>query len=122
LVQSTCGKTVVIERSAKMRIKWQENARCWIGTPKTDYPRFEAWRCDESAEDPWCLDMIRSPNARPIKVRQLQSLENAKEFAKGLLAEFDYVTDRSVPVTIGSDSEEAPAHRAAGIQPLPQVT
>jgi len=87
------GRTAVIERLARMKIQWQQDDHCWHGTLKTAFPRFEAWRSDESVEDPWCLDMIKNPTARPIKVRYLQSLNAAREFAEGLLAEFDYVPD-----------------------------
>ncbi len=105
-----------------MRIRWQESDYCWHGAPKTVFPRFEAWRTNEPVEDPWCLNMIKSPNARPIKVRHLQSLDAAKEFARGLLAEFDYVPDKSVPATVGSDPERLRLLRVAGVDPRPQTT
>lgn len=105
-----------------MKIRWQENARCWRGAPKTVFPRFEAWRSDESVEDPWCLNMVKSPNARPIKVRHLQSLDAAKAFAQGLLAEFDYVAEQDMPVTVGGDPERTHRSRVASIRPQPQTT
>lgn len=105
-----------------MTMKWKENCRCWIGKPKASYPRFEAWRSDDSAEDPWCLDMFTSPNARPIKVRHLESLDAAKEFAEGLLAEFDYIPGRAVPAGAARESKERRVPQVVRIRPLPQTT
>ncbi|MHC4167671.1 MAG: hypothetical protein ACYSWQ_11985 [Planctomycetota bacterium] len=113
--QSARGEIVSIERLAEMKIKWEENSRCWYGAPKTVFPQFEAWRSDESVEDLWCLSMVKSPNARPIRVRGLQSLKAAKEFARGLLAEFDYVPDRGAAVTVGGEAEQARVSRVAGV-------
>ena len=115
------GETVAIERPAEMMIEWEENTYCWIGTSETVFPRFEAWRSDESVDDPWCLNMVRSSNAKPIRVCHLQSLDAAREFAEGLLAEFDYVPDGNLPVTGGGDAEQTLMSRVAGIQPQPQV-
>lgn len=105
-----------------MKIEWQENVHCWHGMPKTVFPRFEAWRSDESVKDLWCLNMIKNPNARLIKVRHLQSLDVAKDFAEGLLAEFDYVPDWSLPIAVGSDVEQSHTAAVAGVPPLSQVT
>jgi len=109
------AKSVAFERLYEMKIKWEENSRCWHGAPKTVFPQFEAWRSDESGEDPWCLNMVKSPNARPIRVRGLQSLKAAKEFARGLLAEFDYVPDRGAAVTVGGEAEQAHVSRVASV-------
>lgn len=98
-----------------MKIRWEENSRCWCGAPKTVFPQFEAWRRDDSDEEPWCLNMVKSPNAKPIKVRGLQSLEAAKAFARGLLAEFDYVPDRGAAVTVGAEAERARVSRVAEV-------
>jgi hypothetical protein len=99
-----------------MKIKWEESSRCWYGAPKTVFPQFEAWRSDESGEDPWCLNMVKSPNAKPIRVRGLPSLEAAKEFARGLLAEFDYIPDRSTAVAVRGEAERARVSRVAGVR------
>jgi len=71
-----------------MRIKWHQNAFRWHGTARTPFPRFEAFRAAEHAQDQWCLNVLRGPNAGPISIRCLPSLAAAKTFAKGLLAEF----------------------------------
>lgn len=105
-----------------MKIKWQEKARCWYGVPKSSFPRFEAWRSDEAGNDPWCLNMVKSPNARPIKVRHLQSLDDAKEFAQGLLAEFSFTPDTDVTVGEHRKAEKARIAQTFGIEPLPQTT
>jgi len=105
-----------------MRIHWQENARRWHGAPKTAFPRFEAWRSEEYAEDPWCLDMFRSPNAKAIKVRHLESLDAAKAFAQGLLAEFDYVAERDLSVAVAADRGQRRTGSLAVVRPRPQVT
>ena len=100
-----------------MKIKWEKKACCWIGTSKTAFPQFEAWRSAESVDDPWRLNMVKSPNARPIRVRCLQSLDAAEEFAEGLLTEFVYVSDRNLPVVVGRDAEQTRMHRSAAMQP-----
>lgn len=114
--ESAPGEIVSIESFAQMKIKWEENSRCWYGAPKTVFPQFEAWRSDESSEDPWCLNMVKSPNARPLRVRGLQSLEAAKEFARGLLAEFDYVPERGAPVAVGGEAKQAAVSRVASVR------
>ena len=103
-----------------MKIEWQENAYCWIGTSKTVYPRFEAWRSCDSADDHWRLNMTQSQDARPIEVRQLPSLDDAKAFAEGLLAEFDHINENIVSVRSHFDSQERQASRVASAQPQPQ--
>jgi hypothetical protein len=104
-----------------MEVEWQENAYCWIGTSKTVYPRFEAWRSFDSPDDHWCLNMTQSPDAEPITVRQLPSLDDAKEFAEGLLAEFEHVNENIVPVRSHFDSQERQAPRVASARPQPQA-
>ena len=101
-----------------MKIKWQEKAHCWYGMPKTAFPRFEAWRSDEAGSDPWCLNMVKSPNTRPIKVRNLQSLDAAKAFARGLLAEFSWSPEKDA----ARKADKRRMAQLAGIEPLPQVT
>ena len=101
-----------------MKIKWQEKAHCWYGTPRGAFPRFEAWRSDEAGSDPWCLNMVKSPNARPIKVRNLQSLDAAKAFARGLLAEFSWISEAGVR----RKADKRRMAQLAGMEPLPQVT
>ncbi len=99
-----------------MEIEWEENDHSWIGTPKTVYPRFEAWHACDSIDHRWRLNMTQSPDARPIEVRQLRSLDDAKAFAAGLLAEFDHVNENSVPVRSHFDSQERQAPRVASAQ------
>ncbi len=96
-----------------MKIEWKEDACSSWGTAEMPFPRFEAWPCDDYVEDSWRLDMLRSPNSRPIGVRGLQSLDAAKEFAEGLLAEFAPAPDRGLPVTVGRNSGQRYAPRPA---------
>jgi len=112
-----CGATPVIERLDEMSIKWNENPRFWRGRGRMAFPRFEAWRSDEYAEGRWCLDMFERPFARPITVRRLPSLEAAKEFAEGLLAEFVHTPDGDLPVTADRDEEQTYIPAPAGMQP-----
>ena len=60
--------------------------------------------------------MVKSPNAKPIKVRGLESLKAAKEFARGLLAEFDYVPDGGAPITVAGKAEKARVSQVAGVR------
>ncbi|MEA3226804.1 MAG: hypothetical protein U9Q07_12715, partial [Planctomycetota bacterium] len=87
-----------------MKIKWHENARCWHGTAKKTFPQFEAWRSAEYADGPWCLNVLKSPNAGPIAVRCLQSLDAVKQFAQELLAEFVYMPEANLPATIARNA------------------
>jgi len=66
--------------------------------------------------------MVRSPNARPIKVRHLQSFDAAKEFARGLLAEFDWIPATSAAAGNTREADEERRAQIAGIEPLPQTT
>lgn len=89
-----------------MTIEWEKNASSWIGTAKTDYPRFEAWRSDNPVDNRWCLNITRGQYVKPIEVRELQSLEAAKQFAEGALKELDYGSDSSLPVTTHCHAQE----------------
>lgn len=109
--------TAVLERPDEMKIKWKENCRCWHGTAKKSFPRFEAWRSAEYEEDQWCLNMLKSPNAVPISVRCLPSLAAAKEFARGLLAEFVRTPNGALPATVGRNAAQTYAPRPAAMHP-----
>jgi hypothetical protein len=100
-----------------MKIKWKENACCWHGTAKKAFPRFEAWRSAEYAEDQWCLNMLKSPNAGPVTVRCLPSFEAAKNFARGLLAEFVRTPGRTLPATVGRNTGQTYEPGRAGMHP-----
>ena len=89
-----------------MKIKWEKNSHAWIGTSKTDYPRFEVWRSDSLFDDCWCLNITRGRYVGAIEVRDLPSLEEAKLFAEQSLKELDYSSDSSLPVTISSHSDD----------------
>ena len=66
--------------------------------------------------------MLMSPNARPIKVRRLQSLDDVKEFAQGLLAEFDWIPDTGAPAGGSRNADKLRAAPTPLIRPIPQAT
>lgn len=104
-----------------MEIEWEENDHSWIGTPKrVVYPRFEACHACDSIDHHWRLNMTQSPDARPIEVRQLRSLDDAKAFAEGLLAELDHVNENSVPARSHFDAQVRQAPRVTNAQAQPQ--
>ncbi|MHC4299472.1 MAG: hypothetical protein ACYS7Y_19515 [Planctomycetota bacterium] len=114
--------TESIDEPAKMKIVWENNTYSWIGLAEASYPRFEAWRSDDPVDDRWCLNMTRAPGARPVKVRQLESLTAAKRFADGLLAEFECVKAGSPSENIHPSTGKIERTRLAGSQrPRPQL-
>lgn len=114
--------TESIDEPAKMKIVWENNTYSWIGLAEADYPRFEAWRSDDPVDDRWCLNMTRAPGARPVKVRQLESLTAAKKFADGLLAEFECGNSAKQTCNISRRSRQKEITRVAGGRtPRPQL-
>ena len=77
------------------------------------YPRFEAWRSNNPADNCWCLNITRVKYAKPIEVRGLQSLEAVKQFSEGALKGLDYDNDSSLPFTTHCHAQKTPMPCAA---------
>jgi len=81
-----------------MSIEWGKNSRCWVGKTRAGYPRFEAWDSDGDGDGRWCLMVILNPGARPIEVSELHSLDEARQFATGMLTGLDGGGGDGLPV------------------------
>jgi len=80
-----------------MSIEWGKNSRCWVGKTQTGYPHFEAWDSNGAGDGRWRLRVFLNPGARPIEVSELHSLDEARQFAAGMLTGLDGHSEGRVP-------------------------
>jgi len=95
-----------IERADRMSIEWGKSTRCWVGATRTGYARFEAWSSNGSEEGPWCLRVILNPGERPVEISRLPSLDEAKQFAEGMLMGLDRNSGGRLPGEIYDRAKE----------------
>ena len=81
-----------------MGVEMQTTTRCWVGTARKGYPRFEAWDSTGTAESHWSLRVIRNTGAEPIEVSGLHSLDEARQFSSGMLMVLDESKSRRLAV------------------------